>query len=41
MRLQAVALTPCFWLVTYHIAWNQRRNGFRVPSKIVPAVTDV
>ena len=24
MRCRPSALTPCFWLVTYHIAWNQR-----------------
>src|SRR5512134_3070553 len=39
--LHASALTPCFWFVTYHIAWNQSRSGLRVPSKIVPAVGDV
>src|SRR5271166_5084635 len=35
------ALTPFFWLVTNHIARNHIRNGLRVPSKIVPAVSDV
>src|SRR5512134_4088221 len=40
-RCTPSALTPCFWFVTYHIAWNQSRSGLRVPSKIVPAVGDV
>ena len=31
---------PFFWLVTNHIARNHIRNGLRVPSKIVPAVSD-
>ena len=39
--LEASALTPFFWLVTNHIARNHIRNGLRVPSKIVPAVSDV
>ena len=36
MRCRPSALTPCFWLVTYHIAWNQRRNGFRCPRRSSP-----
>jgi len=38
---QPKALTPFFWLVTNHIAGNHIRNGLRVPSKIVPADSDV
>jgi hypothetical protein len=29
-----------FWLTTHQIAGNQSVKGFRVLSKIVPAVTD-
>jgi len=32
---------PFFWETTHHIALNQITKGFRVPSKMVPAMTDV
>jgi len=40
-RCRPKALTPNFWLVRYHIAWNNTRSGLLVPSNNVPAVTDV
>src|ERR1700684_3536151 len=38
-RCKPNARTPCFWLVTYQAAANHTRNGVRVLSKMVPAVT--
>ena len=35
------ALAPYFWLVICHVASNQRRKGFLVLWKRVPAVTEV
>ena len=39
--LEAERTNPILRLVTNHIARNHIRNGLRVPSKIVPAVSDV
>jgi hypothetical protein len=41
VRCRPRALTPFFWLVTNHMAMNQVLSGLRVPSKMVPAVSEV
>ena len=38
-RRRPRALTPGFWFVTYPIAVSHTRNGVRLLSRIVPAVT--
>src|SRR5205823_12812569 len=37
-RCRPRALTPFFWLVIHHRAWNHTFRGVRVSWKIVPAV---
>lgn len=40
MRLTVTALAPYLWPVISHAAMNHSLSGFRVPSKIVPAMIE-